>query len=42
MKSRLLKTVLTLVAPLVIEFLIKNITEKKVEMNSNIQIPSPH
>lgn len=42
MKSRLLKTVLTLVAPLVVEFLIKKFTEKKEVKDSNKQIPSPH
>lgn len=43
MKSRLFKTILTLVAPLVIEFLIKKFTEKKGEVKDpNKQIPSPH
>lgn len=40
MKSRLFKTILTLIAPLVIEFLIKKFTTKNDEKNVNKQIPS--
>lgn len=40
MKSRLFKTILTLIAPLVIEFLIKKFTAKNDEKNVNKQIPS--
>jgi len=42
MKSRLFKTVLTLLAPLVIEYLIKKFTGKKETKNENKSIPSPH
>ncbi|CAD7797880.1 hypothetical protein CHRY9390_00243 [Chryseobacterium aquaeductus] len=42
MKSRLFRTVLTLVAPLVIEFLIKKFTGKKEVKDVNKQMPSPH
>ncbi|WP_262710813.1 hypothetical protein [Chryseobacterium echinoideorum] len=42
MKSRILKMALTLLAPIVIEFVIKKITGKREVKNTNKQIPSPH
>lgn len=45
MKSRILKAVLAMVVPIVIEYVIKKFTEKKEvkDVNaSNKQIPSPH
>ena len=46
MKSRILKAVLAMVVPIVIEYVIKKFTEKKGEVKdvnaSNKQIPSPH
>lgn len=42
MRSRILRTALTLLAPIVIEFFIKKITGKKEVKNTNQQIPSPH
>lgn len=42
MKSRLLKAALTLVVPIVIEYVIKKFTEKKQVKDSEKTIPSPH
>lgn len=41
MKSRLFKTILTLLAPIVIEYLIKKFTSKKEVKPSNSQVPPP-
>ncbi|MCY0967931.1 hypothetical protein [Chryseobacterium wangxinyae] len=43
MKSRILKAVLAMVVPIVIDYVIKKFTEKKdVVSDQNRQIPSPH
>lgn len=42
MKSRILKAILAMVVPIVIEYVIKKFTEKKVVNDPNKQIPSPH
>ncbi|MCW3170339.1 hypothetical protein OMO38_17560 [Chryseobacterium sp. 09-1422] len=43
MKSRILKAVLAMVVPIVIEYVIKKFTDKKQEVKDvNKQIPSPH
>jgi len=42
MKSKLLRTVLTFLVPIVIEFLIKKLTGKKEAKDANKPIPSPH
>lgn len=39
MKSRLFRTILTLVAPLIIEYVIKKFTEKKDVKNIDKQLP---
>ncbi len=42
MKSRILRTVLTLLAPIVIDYVIKKVTGKKEVKTTDKQIPSPH
>nr|WP_314497046.1 hypothetical protein [uncultured Chryseobacterium sp.] len=42
MRSRLFRTILTLVTPIIIEFIIKKLTGKKEVKDVNKQIPSPH
>lgn len=42
MKKRILRAALTLVVPIVIEYVIKKITEKKQVKDVEKPIPSPH
>ena len=41
MRSRIFKTILTLLAPVVIDYVIKKFTGKKTVQKANNQVPPP-
>lgn len=41
MKSRIFRTVLTLLAPVIIDYVIKKFTGKKTVQKANNQVPPP-